>query len=614
MTTKKQGGGRDARQDPEPEDETPAANYLVDRVFVPPTGPVLPGGGVPNLRQTNPASPSAARRPRTGTGSPDAEITLRRQLSQLQRQIADVQRALADKDDELSVEVEKRLALETAYETVVDEQRMHQIKVDELTAFQSRMTGVEQRLLDAVTTAEELSRARDREKELRTQAEAKLEAMSGSLEQAYAGWKADRVSLEEQHSGELTKLETQKRLANDAAAAALMATTTRIREQHDEETAALRESHEQSVALLRGDLEPKALAALSLAEERQRLSEELASVRAEATRAAAEQSEAFQREHAGMVESHTLELAQLGRSHASELARAIEERDEHVQALQQATRHLEQRELHWHAEQGEATEVRSRLEREAAEARVVIERLTAEQASAAERLVAAAATSQQLATEKRALRERLELSEGEARRNGMDRRKFIAYLESGLAMLREAEEEPDVSVTPGEDEDARGSGTEPAVAAEPVVAAAPTTGGSVGFSAAVHRHDDDDDDDIEPAVNRARTVDVLVVEPDAALPPSTEPDSAPAREPDVGASARSSAGGRSLDEELGLGPALVAALEAALQPRIASDLAAVEAEIQAAPPAPPADRRPDDEDDMPSITVSRTLTDLDPSA
>ena len=595
MTTKKQGGGRDARQDPEPEDETPAANYLVDRVFVPPTGPVLPGGGVPNLRQTNPASPSAARRPRTGTGSPDAEITLRRQLSQLQRQIADVQRALADKDDELSVEVEKRLALETAYETVVDEQRMHQIKVDELTAFQSRMTGVEQRLLDAVTTAEELSRARDREKELRTQAEAKLEAMSGSLEQAYAGWKADRVSLEEQHSGELTKLETQKRLANDAAAA-------------------LRESHEQSVALLRGDLEPKALAALSLAEERQRLSEELASVRAEATRAAAEQSEAFQREHAGMVESHTLELAQLGRSHASELARAIEERDEHVQALQQATRHLEQRELHWHAEQGEATEVRSRLEREAAEARVVIERLTADLASAAERLVAAAATSQQLATEKRALRERLELSEGEARRNGMDRRKFIAYLESGLAMLREAEEEPDVSVTPGEDEDARGSGTEPAVAAEPVVAAAPTTGGSVGFSAAVHRHDDDDDDDIEPAVNRARTVDVLVVEPDAALPPSTEPDSAPAREPDVGASARSSAGGRSLDEELGLGPALVAALEAALQPRIASDLAAVEAEIQAAPPAPPADRRPDDEDDMPSITVSRTLTDLDPSA
>ena len=599
MTTKKQGGGRDTRQDPEPDEEDSASNYRVDRVFVAPTSPPMPGSSATaSPRTTSPGMPSAGgvRRPRTGTGSPDAEIALRLQLSQLQRQVADVQRALADKDDELAAEVEKRLSLETSYEAIVDEQRMNQLKVDELSASHARMAGVEQRLLDAVTVAEDLGRGRDREKELRQQAESKLEALAGQLEQAYAGWKADRVSLEEQHSGELSKLEAQKRLANDAAAAALMATTSRIREQHDEETAALRESHEQSVALLRGELEPKALAALSLAEERQRLADELASVRAEATRAAAEQSEAFQREHAALVESHTLELAQLGRTHASELARVSEERDEHQQSLQQAARHLETREAHWETVQSEATDTRSRLEREVAEARVAIDRLTAEQASAMERLTAAAATSQQLASEKRALRQRLEFAEGEARRNGMDRRKFIGYLESGIAMLREADEEPDVSVTSGEADEQDDAARADSSLMEPESAAAltppaddvtirPPDGGDGGDAAA---------------------------EPTVSGPAPEAPDSEGSGSEAAASADRSEP--RSLDEELGLGPALVAALEAALQPRMTkSGLEAVEAEIQAAPPNPPADRRLDDDDDMPSITVSRTATGHDPA-
>lgn len=457
----KKAGGRDARQDPEGDDDS-ASNYRVDRVYP-------AGGQAPRTVTQSPAAAVAAgagqRRSRTPTAggagviAPDAEIALRRQLSTLQRQLSEAQRTIADKDEEVASEVEKRLAVSTAYDNLVDEQTQQQQRIDDLIAYQTRTLGVEQRLLDTVTTAEEHARARDREKELRSQAEARVAELTAQLEDARKAWTHERSQLEEQHRSEITKLETQKRMASDAAGAALLATTTRMRESHEEELAQLRDSNEKSLAMLRGELEPKALAALSLAEERQRLEDELAALRTETTRAAAEREETVQREHALMVEQHTLELAQHQRTAAAELQKVSDERDATTLTLQQTTRHAELREQHFEKATADFEETRARLERELAELKLSHERVTAEKTTLDERMTAAVAAIEQLTEQKRSLRERLELSEGEARRNALDRKHFIAYLEEGLAQLRDAED-PDVMITGGDEEPSSDETTE----------------------------------------------------------------------------------------------------------------------------------------------------------
>jgi len=477
----KKAGGRDARQDPEGDDDT-ASNYRVDRVY--------PASGLtPRTVTQSPAAAVAAgagqRRSRTPTAggaggiAPDAEIALRRQLSTLQRQLAEAQRTIADKDEEVASEVEKRLAVSTAYDNLVDEQTQQQQRIDDLIAYQTRTLGVEQRLLDTVTTAEEHARARDREKELRAQAEARVAELTAQLEDAHRTWTQERAQLEDQHRSEITKLETQKRMASDAAGAALLATTTRMRESHEEELAQLRDSNEKSLAMLRGELEPKALAALSLAEERQRLEDELAALRTETTRAAAEREETFQREHAQLVEQHTLELAQHQRTAAAELQKVSDERDATTITLQQTTRHAELREQHFDKATAAAEETRARLERELAELKLSHERVTAEKANLDERMTTASAAIEQLTEQKRSLRERLELAEGEARRNALDRKHFIAYLEEGLAQLRDAED-PDVTISGGDEDPSSDetTGSGPAPKSDTFIGPNPTLAGS----------------------------------------------------------------------------------------------------------------------------------------
>ncbi len=471
----KKGGGRDARQDPEQVEDEGASNYRVDRVYAPTparTREPSPFGSQAHITHSgvSPSDPLAipvpgTRRPRTPTGG-DAELALRRQLSQAQRQLADAQRALADKDEDVAVEVEKRLAVAAAYETLLDEHAHHTQRLEDLAAYQARTLGVEQRLLDTVTTAEEHSRARDREREARTLAEARVEELTAAVEESYRTWRTERSQLEELHVDAVTRLETQKRMASDAAGAALLATTVRLRESHDEELAQLRDSNDRSLAILRGELEPKALEALSLAEKRQELADELAALRTETTRAAAAREEAHQRDHAQLVESHVLELAQQRRQATSELTRVADEREALTVILAQSTRHAEMREQQFAQASTVAAAARARLERELMESKLSVERLLAEAALATERHVSASSTIEHLVDQKRSLRERLELSEGEARRNALDRRHFVAYLEEGLAMLRE-DEEPDVLITRAE--------TEGAAANEPASDPAGTT-------------------------------------------------------------------------------------------------------------------------------------------
>ncbi|HUJ60345.1 MAG TPA: hypothetical protein VLX92_17710, partial [Kofleriaceae bacterium] len=52
-------------------------------------------------------------------------------------------------------------------------------------------------------------------------------------------------------------------------------------------------------------------------------------------------------------------------------------------------------------------------------------------------------TAETLGAEQRELRERIEAAEAEARRNALDRLRFVAYLEEGLAMLGALPPKPD---------------------------------------------------------------------------------------------------------------------------------------------------------------------------
>src|SRR5690606_27245153 len=126
-----------------------------DRVFAPlPRASGISGG----VRR-----PSRTVAPRAGDGA-DAELALRRQLSRLQRQLAEAQRELANKDEELAAEVERRLEVTTAAEAL---QRTHdelQQRFQELSEYHARTHGIEERLHDALASADELHHQLERER------------------------------------------------------------------------------------------------------------------------------------------------------------------------------------------------------------------------------------------------------------------------------------------------------------------------------------------------------------------------------------------------------------------------------------------------------------------
>jgi hypothetical protein len=445
--TKKPGSGRDQRQDPDPEEvaAATAANYRVDRVYAPArsTPRDTASHAAAALLASNRAA-TATTPPTPPTNEPaDTEVSLRRQLSRLQRQLSEAQRELANKDDELAADVEMRHAISSAHHTLIDQHRALATRVDELSAYQARTAGVETRLLDCVTTAEQLAHDREREREQRIAAQGRVVELTAALEEAQARWMTERSEIEEQNAEEVARIEARKRLALDQAEEAITATTLRLREANDEQLQQLRDAHERSLSTLRGELEPKAVEAHELAEERERLIGEIAALESDAARDAADREQAFKRELAQLAEAHASERADQTRLHQAEMARAHDERGALTVALEAARTGAEQREQALEQAVAALHASHKKLQVEVAETKELCARLEADKLSSEERLNASAETTEALVSEKRSLRDQLETSEAEARRNALDRRRFVAYLEEGLALLGALPPSPD---------------------------------------------------------------------------------------------------------------------------------------------------------------------------
>ncbi len=433
----KKGSGRDQRRDPDAE-EVPVeamANHRVDRVYAPTRSAPreTASQAASALLAANRAS-RAIGEP-SGSPEPDNEVSLRRQLSRLQRQLAEAQHELANKDDELAAEVEMRLAVSAAHHALADQHRVLTTRADELAAYQARTIGVETRLLECVTTAEALAHDRDREREQRIAAQARSGELTTAIEELQTRWMSERSEIEAQHAEELAESETRKRVALDQAEEAIMATTLRLREANEDQLQQLRATHERSLSTLRGELEPKAVVAHKLAEERERLIGEISALQSEAAREAAERDEAHKRELAQLIETHSSERAVQTRLFQTELARAHDEREALAIAVEHARASAEQRERSWEQIASALRETQKMLQVELAETKEMCARLETDHRSSEDRLLAAAEATETLVTAQRELHEQLEASEAEARRNALDRRRFVAYLEEGLALL-----------------------------------------------------------------------------------------------------------------------------------------------------------------------------------
>ncbi len=373
--------------------------------------------------------------PRPSGEAADTELALRRQLSRLQRQLADAQRELANKDDELATEAENRLAIATTHDTLAEESRAKDQRIEELIAYQTHTQGMEKRLQEISDAADEVSRARDEEREQKVISLVRIRELESVLADAQQRWTAEREALETQHSNEMGQFELDRRAAAESAEAALAATTGRLQKAQEDQLASLRESHEKSMALLRGELEPKALEARTLAEERSRLADELAATKTEAERALAECNEAHARELAQQVEAHTAGQAAAGRLHATEVARLTAERDNLTATLEQTKQSATDREKLVDQTVTALRETQKQLQREISDAKEAIARLETDNGILDERMRTSQREAEALNQEVRDLRTSLDNTEREARENTLDRARFIAYLEEGLAML-----------------------------------------------------------------------------------------------------------------------------------------------------------------------------------
>ena len=418
--------GFDHRQ--EPEEETPARNNRVDRVFV-------ATSAVRREPSQVAAELLATTRAPTMESTADAELGLRRQLSRLQRQLAELQRELANKDDDVAAEVEKRREKERE----LDEERGHrlaiQAQVDDLLAYQLRTAGIEQRLQEALASADELAQLNERERAATLAALARVDDVTRTFEDTRALWNAERSMLEERSTTEIAQLDAQRKAAVEASAEALNAQAVRLREAHEAQLADVRATYEQSLASLRGDLEPKALQAHSLAEDRERLIAEVSAVRNEAMRDIVELEASHRQEQAQAAELHASEIASLTRAHAAELARIAADRDQQMLALQQALKAAEAREA---TVEGHADALRQTLkntQRRITELEEKVSALEADKRSSEEATERERHVIQGLFEEKRQLHVQLEAATNEARRNAQERHRFVAYLEEGLAML-----------------------------------------------------------------------------------------------------------------------------------------------------------------------------------
>lgn len=432
----------DSRQEPLPAGTPPEPNYKVDRVFAPaPRARSVEeaqaaAAALLERRRASPTSPPpTASSPASGTESPDSELSLRRQLSRLQRQLAEAQRELANKDDEIASSVEARMEAMATSDALQEQLKQHQERIAELEANASRMDGIEQRLQEANSSSDEMEQFLEREREARMAAQAKVDELTRSFDETRELWNSERQMLEERAKQELAQLDGQHRGVAEAAEQATLASTARLIATHQAEVAELKAGHERSLSALRGELEPRALEARTLAEERERLAAQISALQNDAVREAAARDEAHARDKAQAAEEHALAQAATARAHASELARAGAESGAQILGLQQSLRSAEA--LAKGLEEGTVTlrETQLKVQRELAETKERAAQLEASVKSLEERLAAAAAASDAHVDEKRQLREALEASTMEARRNALDRLRFVAYLEEGLALL-----------------------------------------------------------------------------------------------------------------------------------------------------------------------------------
>jgi len=425
---------RDPRQDP-PAPEEVATNFRVDRVYAP------PGARTKTVDPSQVASELLARRssktsppPISGAGE-DTELALRRQLSRLQRQLAEAQRELANKDDELAAEAEKRMQIVEAHDAGIAELGVVHAKLAELTAYEARTRGMEQRLQEASATSDELAEVVSQERRERVSLEQQLADLQMSLEETRSVWTLEKKTLEDRLAAEVEALETQRKAAVAAGEESLAQATQRMTEAHEAEVKELAEAHERSLSTLRGELEPQVIQARTLAEERERLASQIEAAKSEAVRTALEHSDEMSRLRTQLTEKHAAEQSAAARAAAAELASETGARDKQILELQQAVRAAESRAQTSEDEVALLREGLKKTQREAGDASERVTRLETDNKSLEERLTLALATVEKHVETARDLREQLESQQRETRRAAMDRMRFVAYLEEGLAML-----------------------------------------------------------------------------------------------------------------------------------------------------------------------------------
>ncbi|HUS30288.1 MAG TPA: hypothetical protein VMZ53_17390 [Kofleriaceae bacterium] len=437
MSTKKGVGPRDHRS--EPDEGSTSEKFRVDRVFVPtaprrePTAPGNTGSGTtPPPRRTGNTMPPVLN---TAPGMDDAELALRRQLSRLQRQLADAQRELANKDEELAAAAEKRVEVQASFDASLSQLRDAHLALEDIRADYQRLAGVEQRLQDAIATADELTHQLERERAERTAIALQFDETTNQFDRARSLWKEETAVLQEHHAAELAKVEVEKRRSIDAAEAAMKVVMERQDKANAEKLVELEAAHDRALATLRGELEPKVAEARNLATEIERLTSEMAALRTEQMREHAERNDLHKWELQQAAEAHATELAALARKHETELAQRNEEAAAKAQALATAERNAELREQLWEQTTNGLRESQKKLQLELADAKEKLAQEGANRWNIEQRLAAALEQVEQLTQRQQDFENRVDAAEAEARRNTLDRQRFAAYLEEGLAML-----------------------------------------------------------------------------------------------------------------------------------------------------------------------------------
>ncbi len=411
----------------EPDGASTGENFKVDRVFG--GRPAAAPGSAPPRRSSGRTIP-----PLSGEAA-DAELALRRQMSRLQRQLAEAQRELANKDEELASEVERRLEVTNAAEALQREHDDLDQRFQELNDYRARTEGLDQRLQDALAVADELTHQLERERAERTTLATQFEEQNAAFERARALWKDESTLMAEHHAAELTQAEAQRRTTVEGIEGQMSAALERAKESQEAELAELKGAHERSTAALRGELEPKVAVARNLSEQIERLNSQLQAAKAEHIRDVTERVELHKWEMQQQGETHSAQLATEVRHHASELTKRDEEIEAKTQALTQAERNAELREQLWEQTVGALRDSQKKLQQELAEAKEKSVQSDASKWAVEQRLTGSLSQIDKQNDELRSLREKLEAAEAQAKHSMLDRQRFSAYLEEGLAML-----------------------------------------------------------------------------------------------------------------------------------------------------------------------------------